>query len=100
MAVKVLIKRHLKEGTAKEVFAILNKMRAIAINQKGYITGETLTSHHDPHRVIVIATWQTIEDWLAYKDDKDRTANEAELEQYLESSTEYEEYVVGTVPYK
>jgi heme-degrading monooxygenase HmoA len=100
MAVKVLIKRHIKKGKAKEVFALLNKTRAIAINQKGYITGETLMSHYDPHRVIVISTWQTIEDWLAWKDNKDRMVNEAALEQYLEFSTEYEEYVVGTVPYK
>jgi heme-degrading monooxygenase HmoA len=100
MAVKILIKRHLKEGKAQEVFAILNKIRATAINQKGYITGETLTSHRDPNRVIVISTWQTIEDWLAWKDNKDRMANEAELEPYLEVSTEYEEYVVGTFPYK
>jgi heme-degrading monooxygenase HmoA len=100
MAVKVLIKRHIKEGKGKEVFALLNKTRAIAMNQKGYITGETLMSHHDPHRVIVISTWQTIENWLAWKDNKDRMANEAKLEQYLEFPTEYEEYVFGTFPYK
>jgi hypothetical protein len=81
MAVKVLIKRHIKEGKAKEVFALLNKTRAIAMNQKGYITGETLMSHYDPHRVIVISTWQTIENWLA-------------------CPTEYEEYVFGTFPSK
>ena len=40
MAVKVLIKRHMREGKAKEVFALLNKSRADAMNQKGYITGD------------------------------------------------------------
>jgi heme-degrading monooxygenase HmoA len=100
MAVKVLIKRHIKEGKSKEVFALLNKTRAIAMNQKGYITGETLMSHYDPHRIIVISTWQTIDNWLAWKDNKERMANEAKLEQYLEFPTEYEEYVFGTFPHK
>ena len=100
MAVKVLIKRHIREGKSKEVFALLNKTRAIAMNQKGYITGETLMSHYDPHRVIVISTWQTIENWLAWKDNKERTANEAKLEQFLESPTTYVEYIFGTYPIK
>ena len=39
MAVKVLIKRRFKEGKAKEVFALLNKFRAEAMLQTGYITG-------------------------------------------------------------
>lgn len=100
MAVKVLIKRHIKEGKSKEVFALLNKTRADAMNQKGYITGETLMSHYDPHRLLVISTWQTIENWLAWKENNDRKANEARLEQYLEFPTEYEEYVFGTFPQK
>ena len=42
MSVKVTIKRHIKSGKAKEVFALLNQARSAAMNQKGYITGETL----------------------------------------------------------
>ena len=34
MAVKVMIKRHIKEGKAKDVFALLNKTRSDAMNQK------------------------------------------------------------------
>ena len=100
MAVKVLIKRHIKEGKSKEVFALLNKTRSAAMNQKGYITGETLISHYDPHRVIVISTWQTIDNWLAWRDNEERKAHEAKLEQYLEFPTEYEEYVFGTFSHK
>jgi hypothetical protein len=44
MIVKVMIKRKIKEGKAREVFALLNKFRADAMNQKGYISGETLIS--------------------------------------------------------
>ncbi len=100
MAVKVMIKRHIKEGKTKDVFALLNKTRSDAMNQRGYITGETLMSYNDPHRLLVVSTWQSIENWLAWKDNDDRKANEAKLEQFLEFPTEYDEYIFGTYPSK
>ena len=100
MAVKVLIKRRIKEGKTKEVFALLNNVRATAMDQKGYITGETLISYNDPHSIRVISTWQSIDHWLTWKDNQERTANEAKLEQYLEFPTEYDEYIFGTYPQK
>ena len=36
MVVKVMIKRKLKEGKTREVFALLNKFRSDAMNQRGY----------------------------------------------------------------
>ena len=61
MAVKVMIKRLIKEGNAKDVFVLLNKHRSNAMNQKGYITGETLMSYQNPLFLLVISTWQSIE---------------------------------------
>ena len=96
--VKVMIKRHIKEGKVKDVFALLNKQRAKAMNQRGHLTGETLTSYQNPHCLLVISTWQSMENWLAWKENEERRANEAELEQFLESPTEYDEYIFGTYP--
>jgi heme-degrading monooxygenase HmoA len=89
MAVKVMIKRLIKEGNAKDVFVLLNKHRSNAMNQKGYITGETLMSYQNPHCLLVISTWQSMENWLAWKENNDRKANEAKLEQFLEAPTKY-----------
>ena len=100
MAVKVLIKRRFKEGKAKEVFALLNKFRAEAMSQTGYITGESLINIDDPQKILVISTWQSIENWLKWKEDPARKANEAKLQQYLEDPTEHETYVFGTYPTK
>ena len=99
MTIKVMIKRHIKEGKTKDVFALLNKHRTGAMNQKGYVTGETLMSYNNPHRLLVISTWQSIENWLAWKENKERRANEAKLESFLESPTEYDEYILGTYPF-
>ena len=96
MTVKVLIKRRFKDGKAREVFTLLNKLRSEAMEQAGYITGESLIGHEDPQKLLVISTWQSIENWLKWKEDPGRKANEARLEQYLEGQTEYEAFVLGT----
>jgi len=98
MAVKVIIKRTFKEGKAKEVFALLKKFRSEAMDQEGYITGETLVGFDDPQKVLVISTWQSIDNWLKWSEDSGRKANEALLQQYLEGPTEYEAYVLGPYP--
>ena len=98
MTVKVMIKRHIKEGRAKDVFALLNKHRSNAMDQRGYITGETLMGYQNPRYLLVISTWQNIENWLDWKENNDRKANEAKLEQFLETPTEYDEFILGTYP--
>ena len=98
MAVKVIIKRRFREGKAKEVFALLKKFRAEAMDQDGYITGETLIGFDDPQNVLVIATWQSIDNWLKWKEDSGRKAKETVLQQYLEGTTEYEVYILGAYP--
>ena len=100
MTVKVMIKRHIKEGKAKEVFTLLNRHRSNAMDQKGYVTGETLMSYQDPRCLLVISTWQSIDNWLAWKENSERKANEAKLEQFLEAPTEYDEFILGTYPIK
>ena len=96
MVIKVLIKRKIKEGLAREVFALLNKFRMDAMKQVGYISGETLINHDDPQEVIVISKWQGIENWLKWKDDPKHQTNEAEMKVLLEGSTEFSPYVLGT----
>jgi heme-degrading monooxygenase HmoA len=93
-----MIKRHIKEGKVKDVFALLKEQRAKAMNQRGHLKGETLTSYQNPHCLLVISTWQSMENWLAWKDNKERRVNEEKLEQFLESPPEYDEYIFGTYP--
>ena len=96
--VKVMIKRHIKEGKVKDVFNLLKQQRVKAMNQRGHLKGETLMSYQNPHCLLVISTWQSMENWLVWKENNERRANEATLEQFLESPTEYDEYILGTYP--
>jgi len=96
MVVKVLIRRKIKEGKTREVFALLNKFRSDAMNQKGYISGETLINHDDPQEILVISMWQSMENWMMWRENSERIANERLLEQWLEDPAEYQTYVLGT----
>jgi len=94
--VKVMIKRKIKEGKAREVFALLNKFRSDAMNQIGYITGETLINHDNPREILVISMWQDMANWLKWRENPERKANETLLGRWLEEPTAYESYVFST----
>ncbi len=96
MIVKVMIKRKIKEGNTREVFALLNKFRSDAMDQKGYISGETLISHDDPMEILVISMWHGMENWLKWKENQERKANESLLEKWLDGPTNYKTYVFST----
>ena len=95
MAVRVLIKRHLKRGISQDVLALLNKLRSGAMNRDGYVTGESLLGMDDPKKLLVISTWQDMGSWKSWEKDPSRIENEDELEKYLERPTEYEAYALG-----
>ena len=96
MVVKVLIRRRIQRGKTREVFALLNKFRSDAMNQKGYISGETLINHDDPQEILVISMWQSMENWLKWRENPEREANERRLGQWLDGPTDYRTYVLGT----
>lgn len=93
MLVKILMRRRFQEGKVKEAFAVIKKIRSIAMNQKGYISGETFIAHDDSRKTMVIGTWQSMDDWMNWKEGATRKKLEGELEQFLEEPTEYEAYV-------
>ena len=99
-AVKVIVRRRFKEGKTKGVFALLNKFRSDAMEQSGYISGETLINYDDPHEIVVIAMWRSVENWLNWKNNELRKANELQLEHWLEEPAEIKTYILGTYPSK
>lgn len=95
MAVKVLIKRKIKDGKVNDASKLLIKARYNAMGQKGYISSETLSGCDDPNYLLVISMWQRIEDWDQWKNDDLREENEAAFEALLDRPTEYETYNLG-----
>lgn len=96
MLAKIFIKRKFKTVKTREVIALLTKLRSAAMSQPGYISGETLTNYADQQDVCVIATWQSMEEWLKWKENPERKNIEAMLEIFQFGPTVYEEYFLGT----
>jgi len=95
MAVKVLIKRKVKDGKLNEASKLLIKARYNAMGQQGYISSETLSGCDDPNNVVVISMWQRIENWNQWKNGDLRAENETAFEALLDGPTEYETYNLG-----
>ncbi len=96
MIAKILIKRRFVKENRQAILALLNKMRSIALNQPGYISGETLMQLDYPENMAVLCTWQSMEDWLTWKEKDERKTYEAMLDIYQTRPTEFEEYLLGT----
>jgi antibiotic biosynthesis monooxygenase (ABM) superfamily enzyme len=100
MIAKILIKRRFKEGHTPQIVALLNEIRTRAMTHSGYMSGETLVKTGYPNNMVVISTWQNVEDWYHWRDSEDRKRFEAMLEVYQERPTEYDEYLLGSPLHK
>ena len=95
MAIRVLIKRHIKKGRVEQAIEMLKELRKMALNQQGYISGETLINHYDSRSIMIVSTWEKLDDWIRWEGSEERAANEAKIENLLEVPTKYEVYDIG-----
>ena len=63
MAVKVIMKRVPKPGLWTNMNSVLRELRMLAMDQPGYLSGETLLSSTDRGTTLVIANWASVKDW-------------------------------------
>lgn len=96
MIAKIIIKRRFVDGKSKQIIALLNEMRSKAMSFPGYMSGETLSKKEFPLNMAIISTWQTMDDWLRWKESQERKKFEEMLEIFQTRPTEYEEYLLGT----
>lgn len=85
--VKVLLEREIKGKNVKEIVRLLRQMRVLAMQQPGYISGETLHAVDDPNYYLVISSWESLEDWEKWLKSPERQKLQAELDTYLTSPT-------------
>ncbi|MGD8447734.1 MAG: antibiotic biosynthesis monooxygenase [Desulfobacterales bacterium] len=95
MAVKILIKRKIKDGKMNEASKLLIKARYNAMEQPGYISSETLSGCNDRNNVVVVSMWQKIENWNQWEKSTIRAENESKFEPLLDGPVEYETYNLG-----
>jgi heme-degrading monooxygenase HmoA len=96
MIAKILIKRRFKPGNTPQIVSLLNEIRALAMNQNGYMSGETLMKSDEPDVMVVISTWKDLDSWQHWRNNTERKKFESMLEIYQEGPTQYDEYLLGT----
>ena len=97
MAVKILIRRNVPENKAREMIPLFRKMRRLANEQPGYITGETMRNLEKPDEFLVISTWETSNDWKRWVQSNDRQQIQSQIDSLLGGKTEYEIFHYGFV---
>ncbi|MDD4859560.1 MAG: antibiotic biosynthesis monooxygenase [Dehalococcoidales bacterium] len=91
--IKVIIERHTKNR--EQLAALLRELRAAAVHQPGYISGETLTSLDDKSLITVISSWRNIGEWRAWENSKIRgVINDTRIEPQLSGKTVVKAYEI------
>jgi len=72
--VKVLQERVVRRDDADKLVQGLQDLRAAALSQPGYVTGETWFRGSDPLTALVVATWVSEEHWKAWETSEARVA--------------------------
>lgn len=85
--VKVVMERSIRGKNVGEIVRLLRQLRVRAMQQPGYISGETLHAVDDPNLYLVISTWESLEHWEAWTKNPERQKLSAEIDAYLESPT-------------
>jgi len=83
--VKVLAERAIKGRNVGEIVRLLRQLRVKAMQQPGYISGETLHAVDDPNYYLVISTWDSPEDWRKWEKSPERQKAVLEIDALLET---------------
>ena len=92
MTVKIFIRRKLQDKNDVELTLLLNKLRALALSQPGYVSGETFHRIDKKDECMVIGTWRSLEDWNNWVNNPLRIEVQAEIDRLLGEETEYAIY--------
>lgn len=85
--VKVLMERTIRGQHVGDIVRLLRQLRVKAMQQPGYISGETLHGVDDPNYYLVLSAWESLEHWRNWSNNPERQKLSAEIDQYLESPT-------------
>ncbi len=93
MAIRVLIERVVDPEKEIVLQQKLLQLRAKAMQARGYISGETLRAVDNPHRFLVISTWNSLDEWKAWEADPERRALQEEIDGMLRMPSKVSVYV-------
>lgn len=93
MTVKIIIDRRVRKGSVSDFLKLLEELRGKAVSAKGYISGETLQASDDPHNLIVVSTWHSVEEWKKWENNSEREEIQSKIEKLMVRPTKMKIYV-------
>ncbi len=85
--IKVVLERTIRGQHVKEAVLLMRQMRVLAMQQPGYISGETLHAVDDPNHYLVISSWESLAHWQAWFKNPERQKIQAEVDKLLGTPT-------------
>ena len=64
--IKIITEYKVKKGGY--IQPILAELRTAAMQYPGFVSAENLLNEGDIHNIVVISTWQTLDDWRAWEE--------------------------------
>lgn len=95
MAIRILIRRTVPADKAREMIPLFKQMRQLALQQRGYISGETLRNYNNSEEFLVISSWQSVSDWETWLKSKERQEIQDKIDQLLGGRTRYDIFHYG-----
>ena len=85
--IKVVLERTIRGKHVKEAVLLMRQMRVLAMQQSGYISGETLHAVDDPNHYLVISAWESLEHWQDWFKNPERQKIQQEVDKLLGTPT-------------
>lgn len=95
MAIRILIRRTVPADKARQMIPLFKQMRQLALQQKGYISGETLRNYNNPEEFLVISSWQSAPEWEDWLKSKERQKIQEQIDSLLGGRTRYDVFHYG-----
>jgi heme-degrading monooxygenase HmoA len=92
MTVKIFIKRKVQDENVIKLTLLLKQLRALTLEQPGYISGETLNRIDKKDECMVVSTWRSVEDWNSWVNNPKRNEIQTEIDKLLGEETDYAMY--------
>ena len=92
--IKVLLERKVKKANYSKLIDHLIDLRAAALRQTGYVSGETLVKENDLIDVLTISTWISEDHWKAWTTSEKRIELNAVVETLIEGEPKISIYTV------
>ena len=96
MSIKIIIERKFKESPNVDDVRIINDLRINAMQQNGYIGGETLVDSVDNRTVVVLSSWTGFEAWGTWVNSWKRQQLEAKLRLRLREPEKIRSLLLGS----